>query len=404
VTAHEMPLRTAKTWPHATLTEVTELLTDGTHYTPPDIGAGIPFLTVKDVSENGLDFFGCSKISSEDYLEAKRQNSAPAFGDILFSKDGTVGKVHLVQENQQFAVLSSLAILRPSKYIDGGYLAHFLRTPSTIEAASKKKTGSAIRRIVLRDLATLEIPLPPIEEQRRIAGILNKAEALLRQRKRAVELLERLAQAIFVQMFGSLSLNTQNWRTVSIEETCELIVDCVNRTAPLAESETPYKMIRTTNVRNGKVDLENVRYVSKEVFDRWNRRAIPTKGDVLLTREAPVGEAGKLVTNDNVFLGQRLMLYRPKRGAMTSDFLVWSFRDKYLTDQFDRMGSGSTVKHLPLPACRAFGLRLPPIERQNDFSRRLDMLASIVGSSSAQVTAFSDLFSSLQYRAFSAQL
>ena len=217
-------------------------------------------------------------------------------------------------------------------------------------------------------------PLPPLDEQQRISAILDKADALRRKRKRAIELIDSLMQPIFLEMFGSLTANTCQWETGDINEACDLIVDCVNRTAPVVEHATPYKMIRTTNVRNGRVDLQNVKYVSKETFERWNRRAVPREGDVLLTREAPVGGVGMLMGNDNVFLGQRLMLYRPKKDRMTSDFLVWSFHDRYLRDQFDGMSSGSTVKHLPLPACRAFELRIPPIALQREFSRRLQLL------------------------------
>jgi type I restriction enzyme S subunit len=113
---------------------------------------------------------------------------------------------------------------------------------------------------------------------------------------------------------------------------------------------------------------------------------------------------GVLATDDQVFLGQRLMLYRPKQGVMTSEFLVWLFSDKYLRDQFDRMGSGSTVKHLPLPACRAFEVRLPPIALQKKFSERMGLLNATKSSSINQNLQISGLFSSLQSRAFSGQL
>ncbi|MEH2551295.1 restriction endonuclease S subunit [Bradyrhizobium sp. AZCC 2262] len=223
-------------------------------------------------------------------------------------------------------------------------------------------------------------------------------------RKSALELFDSLAQSIFLEMFGSLSSNSHRWLSASIADACGLIVDCVNRTAPIVDYKTSYKMLRTTNVRNGRVDVDNVRYVTKDTFKIWNRRATPRKGDVLLTREAPVGAVGKLVTDDQVFLGQRLMLYRPKQRVMTSDFLVWSFADKYLRDQFDRMGSGSTVKHLPLPACRAFEVRLPPIMLQERFSERISRLEAAKSLAIEQNSQVSNIFSSLQSRAFSGQL
>lgn len=123
------------------LADACSLITDGTHYTPPDVGEGVPFLTVKDVTDSHLDFAGASRISPAEYERASQGNSSPLRGDILFSKDGTVGKVHLVDTDQAFAVLSSLAILRPRADVDSGYLAHVLRSPSTLEQALTRKTG-----------------------------------------------------------------------------------------------------------------------------------------------------------------------------------------------------------------------------------------------------------------------
>ena len=204
-----------------TLQAACELLTDGTHYTPADVGIGVPFLTVKDVSPNGLDLKGCSKISYEDYLIAKKGKSVPQIGDILFSKDGTVGKVHLVREHEEFAVLSSLAILRPKPdLLDGGFLSHFLRSPQTVEAAGRKKTGSAIRRVVLRDLGDLIVPTPPLDEQRRIAAILDQAGALQRDCAAASECLDRLTDVLFVQAFGDPKLHSERWPALSFDEAC----------------------------------------------------------------------------------------------------------------------------------------------------------------------------------------
>ena len=80
-----------------------ELITDGTHYTPKNVGAGVPFLTVKDVTDTDLDFTNCSHITDEDYRTARAGNSAPQKGDVLFSKDGTAS-----------VLITSTASTRPS--------------------------------------------------------------------------------------------------------------------------------------------------------------------------------------------------------------------------------------------------------------------------------------------------
>ena len=233
---------------------------------------------------------------------------------------------------------------------------------------------------------------------------MDQADELRRKRQRAIDRLNQLGQAIFYEMFGDLEVNNLGWETVSIRDACCEIVDCVNRTAPLSATETQFKMIRTTNVRNGRVDLTNVRFVSEETFLKWNRRLKPQSGDVLLTREAPVGGCGLIEGDDEIFLGQRLMLYRVEESKLTPEFLTYCFRSTYLEKQFDTASSGSTVKHLPLPACRAFQLRLPPIGLQKDFSARFKRLDAIRIQIEMQSIRIADLFQSLQHRAFTGTL
>lgn len=164
----------SKGLPTRTLQQVCELITDGTHYTPKDIGSGYPFLTVKDMSSTGLDLEECSFISKEDFELVKAGNCSPQIGDVLFSKDGTVGKVHVVTEDTEFGVLSSIAILRPnSKIIHPQYLGYALKSPEILSSALAKKTGAAIRRIILANLKNLTIPLPTLNQQEKFVNEVN---------------------------------------------------------------------------------------------------------------------------------------------------------------------------------------------------------------------------------------
>ena len=195
-------------WQQSTIDEACLLVTDGTHYTPPDVGQGIPFLTVKDCSNNGhIDLVGCSHITEDEFEKADKGNSAPKRGDVLFSKDGTVGKVYVVDNRETFAVLSSLAILRPdASRLDASYFGWVLKTDSCLDQASQSKTGSAIRRIILKDLKRVRFPLPPLAEQKRIAGILDVAEALRAKRREALAQFDILLRSTFLDMFGELTV------------------------------------------------------------------------------------------------------------------------------------------------------------------------------------------------------
>lgn len=173
---------------------------------------------------------------------------------------------------------------------------------------------------------------------------------------------------------------SSEWPIVSVEEVCELIVDCVNKTAPVVPNETPYRMIRTTNVRNGRINLTECRFVEKETYEKWTRRATLQYGDVILTREAPIGEVGMVIESDGFFLGQRLMQYRANRALLDSRFLLYSFLSPGLQHQFgSHEGSGSVVSHIRVGDCFKFKLALPPLIEQQE-------IASILGALDNRIT------------------
>jgi type I restriction enzyme S subunit len=168
---------------------------------------------------------------------------------------------------------------------------------------------------------------------------------------------------------------SSDWPLVSIDDVCELIVDCVNKTAPVVPVATPYRMIRTTNIRNGRIDLSDCRYVEKATYEKWTRRAQLQTGDVILTREAPIGEIGFVKESKGVFLGQRLMQYRAKSEMLDSRFLLYSFLSPALQNQFgSHEGSGSVVSHIRVGDCFKFKLRLPPLAVQEGIAALLGTL------------------------------
>ena len=292
----------------------------------------------------------------------------------------------------------------PGARLDAGYLAWFLRRPEVTAWAAGRTAGANLPRLSPAELVKLRVPLPPLEEQRRIAAVLDQVDALRAKRRGAIAYLDTLPQAMFRDMFGdgedASVRRVGRFAARKVSDVCELVVDCVNRTAPVVSGLTPYKMLRTTNVRDGVVNTSEVRYVDAATFERWNRRATPRAGDVLLTREAPVGEVGVLETDEHVFLGQRLMLYRPDPLKITSEYLLAAFQSSYLQAQFGKHGSGTTVKHLPLPACRSFLVPLPPLELQAEFSRRVRALRGLRSVSAEELREWEALFDSLQHKAF----
>ncbi|MFJ2795702.1 MULTISPECIES: restriction endonuclease subunit S [unclassified Streptomyces] len=333
---------------------------------------------------------------AEDGVASPKNRFIP--GQILYSKIRPYLAKAVVAE---FGGLCSADMYPIESSIDVRYLWRWIIHPEFTRAASRHEGRNVLPKINKAALATLPVPVPPVEEQKRIAAVLDQVDDLRAKRREAIGLLDDLAQSIFLEMFDPDDTGTQ---VVSIDELCSVVVDCVNRTAPVVDSVTPFRMIRTTNVKNGRVDLRVTRYVEEEVFRRWNRRATPRRGDVLLTREAPVGEVGILDTDDQVFLGQRLMLYRVDPDRATAEYLSAALRSPYLKGQYEQSGSGSTVKHLSLPTCRSLKVPAPNISAQRQFAARIARLDELKAGHNRHLAALDELFESVQQRAFAGQL
>jgi type I restriction enzyme, S subunit len=162
-----------------------------------------------------------------------------------------------------------------------------------------------------------------------------------------------------------------SWPDVKIKDVCLLTVDCVNKTAPVVDYETPFKMIRTSNVRGGFVDTKNVRYVTEETFGKWTRRSRPIAGDVILTREAPLGDVGRMTVDDNIFLGQRLFQYRADLQKLDSKFLAYVLQSPLVQGRIKSKGFGATVEHARVGDFENLEIPLRPLDIQKKIGNTL---------------------------------
>jgi type I restriction enzyme S subunit len=154
-------------------------------------------------------------------------------------------------------------------------------------------------------------------------------------------------------------------------------------------------MIRTTNVRNGFIDTENVRYVTEETYKRWTRRLVPKRGDVILTREAPLGDVGKIRTDDLIFLGQRLYHFRPDPKKLDSAFLLYALMAPDLQGQVRAFGSGSTVEHMRLGDIPSLEIEVPSLPVQHRIAGILSAYDELIENNQRRIKILEEMARSL---------
>ena len=168
-----------------------------------------------------------------------------------------------------------------------------------------------------------------------------------------------------------------------LEDVCELIADCPHTTAP--DEGKGYPLIRTPNVGKGRLLLEGVHRVSKDIYDKRNMRAIPQKDDIIFAREAPAGNAALIREGQEVCLGQRTVLIRPDCEKVFPEYLVY-----YLLapeQQYKLLGTanGATVAHVNLPVIRKMPIELPDIDVQQKIAGYISIYDDLIENNQRQI-------------------
>ena len=188
-----------------TVYELCTKITDGTHSTPKYIDSGIPFLSVKNISQGVISFDDTKFISIEEHnLLSKRCNVEK--NDILYTKVGTTGIAKVVDTDIEFSIFVSIALLKPKKdLISSMYFQHILNSPNCYEQSQSRTRGVANRNLVLNDIKQIFFPLPPLKTQQKVVAYLdeisNKMEKIKNLQKEKMQSLKALKASILDQAF-----------------------------------------------------------------------------------------------------------------------------------------------------------------------------------------------------------
>lgn len=328
-------------------------------------------------------------------------------GDVLVSTvRPNLNAVAFVPNEMDGAIASTgFCVLRPNKeLISGRYLFHWVQSPSFITNMVKQSTGQSYPAVSDKIVKQSEIPLPPLDEQKRIAAILDQADALRRLRQRAIDRLNQLGQAIFYEMFGDPAKQDEARRyPIRILSTlCTKITDGTHQSPGWSHEGVPF--IFVSNVRNLSISFETNKFVSKETYNQLTRLSPIECGDVLYTAVGSYGNAA-VVDTSGPFLFQRHIAHlKPNQDKLDSVFLSYCLESKELRRQADRAAKGVAQKTVTLADIKGFEIPYPPKDLQDTFHKRISSLRGLCSSASDHYTNLASMFSSLQHRAFRGEL
>jgi type I restriction enzyme S subunit len=190
-------------WEEVCLEDITQRITDGSHYSPPTTEEGMPMASVKDMYDWGINKDTCRRISYEDYKKLVDADCRPLKNDILIAKDGSYLKhVFVVEQDLDIVILSSIAILRPNFKMHPILLALFLKQPSTLDQLENIVTGAVIPRIVLKDFRKFQLLLPPKNIQERAVSSIFPLYRKCWGNNKQIRTLERLRDTLLPKLMS----------------------------------------------------------------------------------------------------------------------------------------------------------------------------------------------------------
>ena len=392
-----------KEWKSLPLGELCEVAAGGTpSRTNPDYFDGdIPWVKIGDMLQ------GCIT-STEETISCKGlKNSAAKLlpkGTVLISIFATIGRTAVLDieaaTNQAIAGVTP----RNPNLLESGYLRYFL--DNVAKSLEQRARGVAQLNINSTILKSLAIPIPPLEEQKRIAEILDRAEELRSKRREAIAQLDILTQAIFLEMFGAPLSNPNNFPIQKLGELCSRVIDCPHSTPTYATKITPYACVRSSDIQNSELIFRDVKYLELEEYKKRIERGVPQQGDVIYCREGARFGNAALVTDDTplICLGQRMMLFRPETSKANGEF-IWGYLSNPIAyHQALREVGGSASPHINIRDIIAFQIPVPPLNRQCEFAQRISAVNKLKALHRASVSELDALFASLQQRAFRGEL
>ena len=353
---------------------------------PYIVDSGIRYLTTGNIGDGVFKEQGNGYITLKTFEELACKYAFP--GDLIISRlNAPYGRSCILPSNYaEYVVAVDNVILRTQE--DKRYICYVSQCDGYKHTVEDDAKGTTMKRISRTNLGNIVMPLPPIQQQHRIADYLDRKcsqiDAIIARQQEVIEKLKAYKLSIIteavtkglnpdvpmkdsgVEWIGEIP---EHWDFRKIKNCC-LIVDCKNRT-PDPDLDGEYIVVRTTCIRDGSFSYEGSYHTNAENFKKWTAKGQPQHGDIFFTREAPMGEACLVPDADNLCMGQRVMFFRPLDGS-DPRYILYSIYGPLAREYIDSKNKGSTVGHLKLGQVASLPLFYCPPREQSEIANYLD--------------------------------
>lgn len=384
---------------------------DGTHDSPKYQDTGYPLVTSKNLIDGKIDFSSCSYISEKDHIAISKR-SAVDDGDVLYAMIGTIGNPVIVEKEFEFSIKNVALFKFDNEEVYNRYFYHLLGSDIVSRQFTKSARGGIQKFVALGSIRNLKIPLPPLDEQKRIAAILDKANALRRKREKAITLIDSLLRSVFLDMFGDPVGNPKAWKVNRLND---LSIKICSGSTPVGGSkvyvEKGIPFFRSQNVWKRRLELDDVVYLDEATHLKMSKTSLKNR-DLLITKTGRINTENSSLGRAAMFTGEddsanvngHVYLIRLKPEVI-NEFVLYIMTTIEYRDYIRSVCVGGIDKRqINKGHLEDFPIIAPPVELQQKFLEKLKAIEKQKIKLTKQLELANDMFAALTQQAFSGEL
>ena len=367
---------------------------------------GIPFYRAREVVKLAATGYVKNElfISEELYTAYQKKYGVPKAGDLMISAVGTLGACYVVQPNDRFYYKdASVLQFSPKQKVCSKFIQHAFKTRELLDQVHAG-SGSTVGTYTIGRANETRLNLPPLAEQKRIAGILDAADALRAKRRAALAQLDSLTQSLFLDLFGDPVSNPMGWEQ---SELGDLVAtdDRINYGVVQPGDEHPggKPLIRVGDFVGGELDLSGIKFISPEIDAQYERsRLLGT--ELLVSCVGSIGTVCRVPAEAKGHNIARAVARVPLGSKVEREFMLFCLRSAGVQNYFASETRTVSQPTLNIGLIKTATVTVPPLSLQRRFAAMVESIERQKTRHRAHLAELDALFASLQHRAFRGEL
>jgi type I restriction enzyme S subunit len=356
-------------WDIVSIDDICTEITDGTHYTPTYTSMGIPFLSVKDLTNGSISFADCRYISEEEHSKLTKR-CKPEKGDVLYTKVGTTGVAKAVDIDDDFSIFVSVALLKLKQNMFPKFIELSLNSEFTRKQAEHLTQGAANRNLVLKDLRRITLFCTSYDEQRRITAEIERQFAIVEKAKQAATEQLAAAQSLNAAFLRDV-FEGNEWKRIPLGELCERIYSGGTPRTTVKEyfnGDIPW--VTSKDMKFDVISDSQIRITKKAVAES-SAKLVPQYSMLMVVRSGILKHSLPVAVNSvEIAINQDLKAFIPKKNI--NAFYLKNAVTAYASELLKNVRA-TTADNIEMDIVKGLEIPVPPLETQKQISKQIEV-------------------------------